>query len=100
GRPLKSSIFQWDEHSVCLVEREVRITGASSVLRGWNDGRLERNIVVRHTHYAIRLSVSVDAINAVCRDVAVPIEPPVIADAAAAILDRVLLSICLCSVDW
>src|SRR5205823_3990990 len=77
-------------------EREIRIAGAASVLRCGKQWRGERHIAGGNAHHAVRLAGSgIDAVDTVRRNVAVPEKPAAVANAAAAILDGVVLAVIL-----
>src|SRR5262245_41669435 len=82
------------------MELEQRIARAAAVLRSRDEPCLERSVAVGNSHHTVRFAVAVVAVDPVCRDIAIVIEPAVIADPAPAVLDRVFLAVDLDFVGW
>src|SRR5262249_13619624 len=88
--------LQWDVDSIRFVVWEIRIARAASILRRGQQRRRERNVVRWDAHYPVGFArLRVVAVDAIGGYVAVPEQQPAVADAAAAVLNRILLAVIL-----
>src|ERR1051325_7393024 len=96
-RALHRSVLEGDELCIAAVESEKWIGGAASVqVIGWigQEGLICRLVIVRNAHVAVWLSCfGIDTVYLVGRNVAVVPEIARVASAAAAVLNRVLVSV-------
>src|SRR5207302_8426896 len=92
--PHLRSIFQRDEYVIRAVVRGIRIA-RDRILRNRNQGRGVWNIAVRNAADARALAGHIVRVDLLRVDVPVPVQVGVIADAACAIVDRILLAVYL-----